>query len=132
MKVIGQDNREYNFPKSGYKADFNDTRSKSSLHIEARELLRQTFPTFQIWEECNLPGSPLHFDFVIPQARMCVEVQGEQHYSYNSFFYKDKFAFARAQNNDKIKKEFCEINNIDFVELKYNEVDKWESQIKDI
>jgi hypothetical protein len=61
--------------------------------------------------------------------KTCVEVHGEQHYSFTPHYHRDNLAFVKAQKRDKIKKEWCEINNIKYIELAYNEQDKWEELI---
>ena len=63
---------------------------------------------------------PLLFDFIIFHKgnKIYVEIQGEQHFRYNSFFYKNKKDFKERLYKDKFKKEFAKKNGI-FVELNY-------------
>lgn len=56
--------------------------------------------------------------------KLIIEVNGEQHYSFNTFF-NDKTLIIR----DNIKKEFCKHNNIIFIELKYNQLNDFHSII---
>jgi hypothetical protein len=56
--------------------------------------------------------------------KIIIEVNGEQHYSFNTFF-NDKTLIIR----DNIKKEFCKHNNIIFIELKYNQLNDFHSII---
>lgn len=84
-----------------------------------------------ILEEVSLPGSRLVADFLIPNYKLMIEVHGEQHYTANSFFYDNPLDFKRAQLRDVKKKEWCELNEIDFIELSYKEtLDEWEQRIK--
>ena len=70
---------------------------------------------------------PLPFDFYLPDYNLCIEYQGEQH--YDSSFYKmfckneklGNYIFNRQCAHDKIKKQFCIDNNIDFLEIRYDE-----------
>ncbi len=71
--------------------------------------------------------NPLPFDFYLPDYNLCIEFQGQQHYR-NSFYIAMKKSkekglnlYNKMQLHDKIKKEYCLQNNINFLEIKYNE-----------
>jgi len=135
MKVIGLDGKEYNWNPSANQAN---TTKKSSLHLKAKELLDNLFPYDRILEEVSLVGSKtdrrrsiLRADFFIPNRNLIVEVHGEQHYKFNSFFYKNKMAFYKAKARDSEKREWCELNSIRLIEFNYNEdIDDWRRKIK--
>ena len=59
--------------------------------------------------------------------KLIIEVNGEQHYTFNKFF-NDKTLIIR----DNIKKDFCKENNIEFIELKYNELKKLNNIINEL
>ena len=64
---------------------------------------------------------PLKFDFIIftnGGERIYIEIQGEQHRSYNSFFYKNKEEFEHRLELDRIKRDFANKNGR-FIELFY-------------
>jgi len=133
MKITGLDSRQYSWKITRY----NQQREEcSSLHLRARELLYKLFPLDKIYEELVLPGvnteiniRPLMADFYIHSKRLMIEVQGEQHYIFNPFFYNNKMEFFRAKRLDDLKKEWCQINKIQLVELPYNKIEKWEEII---
>ena len=120
MKVTGLNGREYNLDLKKY---INNDRSKRSFyHLKAREIIKDIFHGYTILEEVKLPGtvnpakkSALYLDFYIPNATMAVEVHGQQHFKYTPFFHKSKAGFLKAQARDKVKAEWCEINNIELV-----------------
>jgi hypothetical protein len=62
----------------------------------------------------------LLFDFYLPQYNLCIEYQGLQHYQITNWFGGVK-EFELRQLRDNIKREFCKKNNIDLLEIKYNE-----------
>ena len=135
MKFLGFDGREHSLQVTDYIIYQDDIRVKSSLHLRAREILIRLFPCDKVLEEVRLPGSgkesSLVADFFIPSKCLVVEVQGEQHNKYTSFFHEDKFGFIRAKMRDSNKKEWCRMNNIDLVELPYNESDEeWRTKIE--
>tara|TARA_R110002124_G_scaffold86645_1_gene223854 strand:- start:88 stop:483 length:396 start_codon:yes stop_codon:yes gene_type:complete len=131
LKVIGLDNREYSWnPKSG-------GGKRSKLHQKAKEVLDSCFPYDRILEEVSLPGTrtvknkSLRADFYIPNRTLIVEVHGQQHFKFNSFHFKDKLSFFRAQARDRSKVEWCSINDIRMVELNYDEdIDEWRNKIE--
>jgi len=134
MKIIGLDKKEYSWNVTKYKAKENC----SKLHARARIFLTKQFPYDTICEELTLPGSkcerqirPLYADFFIPQRKLMIEVQGEQHYKFNTHFFNNKIEFFKAQARDRIKIEWCDINDIYLVQLPYHESNKeWAMRIR--
>lgn len=107
--------------------------NKSSLHLKARDMLKNIYPTMQILEEVTVythKSEICYLDFYIPLIRTCIEVHGEQHYSFTPFYHSNKLAFLKAQKKDREKKEWCGINGISYIELPYNDQDRWELLIK--
>ena len=99
MRVTGLDGREsvWNFSKDSKR---RRSRKVSGPHKLARLTLRDLFPRSIILEEVSLPGtrtttrnSILYAYFFIPDRPLIVEVHGEQHYSYNEFYHKNKRDF---------------------------------------
>jgi hypothetical protein len=98
--------------------------NKSSLHLKARELISLSYPTLQILEEVPIilkKSETLYLDFYIPLKKTCIEVHGEQHYKFVAFYHSNMINFLKAQNRDREKQEWCELNNIQYIALPYNE-----------
>lgn len=131
MLVMGIDEKEYKWKYYNYQTQ---RENASNLHVRARTLLKEIFPLSVVCEEVPLIGigkQNLYLDLYLHTQRLAVEVHGEQHYKFNSFFYENRQAFARAQTRDRTKVEWCKINNIDLVELPYDESDReWELRIR--
>lgn len=101
----------------------------SSLHARAREVIKAGYP-FPIHEEVKLPGSRLSFDFVLPNIKLCVEVQGIQHVKQNKHFHRNKLDFIAQLKRDSQKYEWCEENGWRLVLLFDDETDEqWASKI---
>ena len=140
MKVKGINGKEYVWNLIKYDIFYDDTRKRSKYHIRARNLLREVFHSYRILEEVKLPGSTalnrksvLYLDFYIPSIKMAIEVHGEQHYKYCPFFHKSKADFLKAKARDEDKIEWCELNEIQIVTLKFSESDhEWRERIKGI
>jgi hypothetical protein len=129
MKITGLDGKVHNWIYDGNTSE--EESNKSNLHIRARKLLKTMFPLDRIMEEVHLPGSfGLRLDFFLPTRVMAIEVHGEQHYKYNSFFYSSKMEFVKAKKRDANKIEWCRINGIRIAELPHNEgEEQWMNRI---
>ena len=129
--IIGLDGREHKWNWSNKPPKKRNDVSK--YHKLARQLISKTYPSYLVYEELPLPGSrkpgkgfKLFMDFYIPGLNLAIEVHGRQHYEFVPFFHKTKRGFAQALNRDDDKKEWCEINGIDLIELSYLETeDDW-------
>lgn len=112
----------------------DSSSAKSKLHIAARELLHDIFPTAQLLEEVTIHpkrGMVLFLDFYLPLSNLCVEVHGEQHYKFSTLYHKTATDFIAQRNRDSIKKQWCELNGITVVELPFNEdTNEWRTRIK--
>lgn len=106
---------------------------KSSYHIRARSLIHHMMPTMQILEEVKIAprrSQIMYLDFYIPLTKICIEVHGEQHYKFVAHYHSSQLAFLQAQKRDREKQEWCQINNITYISLPYNETDaEWEQRI---
>ena len=137
MYVTGLDNKHYVWNPAKKQAKVKD-ENKSSLHKKAKRLLKEVYPFDRILEEVKLPGtrttrrrSSLAADFFIPNRTLMIEVHGEQHYTYNSFFFKNSMEFYKAQARDRDKIRWCEINDIGFIELPFDESeDEWRKKLE--
>lgn len=110
--------------------------NKSSFHLQARSLISQTYPTMQILEEVPIQirkGETLYLDFYVPLKKICLEVHGEQHYKFIPFYHSTVLNFMRSQKRDREKKEWCETNNIEYIELPFNEtILEWKERITNV
>lgn len=103
-------------------------KEKSSFHLSARKLLTEMFPTFQILEEVPIPvrrSSTLYLDFYLPLNKKVIEVHGEQHYKFTPFYHRSMIVFLKAQKRDNEKKEWCELNGLEYIVLPYNKTPDW-------
>jgi len=137
MKVVGLNGREYNINLKKYLVKKNDKTVKSKYHIAARELLSEMFSGYTVLEEVKLPGSrcpskksALFLDFFIPTLMLGIEVHGRQHYEFCKFFHKTMAGFLQSNKRDFIKEDWCELNDIELIVLKYSDsIEDWRNQI---
>ena len=105
-----------------------DNRSRSTLHVAARKLLREKYPTLQILEETSIlvnKGKTLFLDFYLPILKLAIEVHGEQHFKMSPVFHNTPQDFIKQKKNDSDKENWCEINNIVLKVLAFNNKDDW-------
>lgn len=95
-----------------------------SYQSEGEKKVRQILEEYGIKfeQEKTLPyleyKMPLYFDFFIPEYNIAIEYQGPQHFKPIDFF-GGKEAFREQQTRDKIKREWCKINNIELIEVNF-------------
>jgi very-short-patch-repair endonuclease len=77
------------------------------------------FKREKIFNDCKY-NSFLYFDFYLPKHNLCIEFDGKQHYEPIEFFGGEE-GFIETQKRDKIKNEYCVINNIKLIRIRYDE-----------
>lgn len=125
MLIKDLDGNNHNWLLTGNVA--YGTSNKSDLHLRARNVLKQEYPTLQILEEVSIPlkrGVTLYMDFYLPLKKICVEVHGEQHYKFIPFYHRDMVSFVRAKKRDLEKQEWCEQNEIRYVTFAFDGTDE--------
>lgn len=138
MKVTGFNNREYKIPLYKYIVKNTEPKPRSKLHLAARKILNDFYKNYWILEEVKLPGSrnkvlksALFLDFFVPHVRLGVEVHGKQHYEYSQFFHKSNAGFKESLRRDKLKQDWCNLNEIYLIVFKYSDdIETWRSQIE--
>lgn len=126
MQVKDLDGNSHNWLLTGNMAH-GKIANRSSFHLRAREIITKIFPTLQILEEVPIPirrSETLYLDFYLPLKKVCIEVHGEQHYKFVAFYHHNMLNFLKSQKRDKEKLEWCEQNNISYIELPYSENDE--------
>jgi hypothetical protein len=128
-KVKDTKGRFHSWNLTGHTVADNNTRPRSEIHLKTRELLKVLYPLDTVLEEVPIPGESLFADFYLPLRKKIIEVHGEQHYRYISHFHNNLQGFKDSKERDARKANWCAINNITLIVLKYNEEEKWASQI---
>lgn len=133
MLVKDLDGNSHNWQLTGNMAK-GRISNRSSLHLQARKLITQEYPTLQILEEVPIPlrkNEVLYFDFYVPLKKICFEAHGEQHHKFVQFYHSNIMNFLKSQKRDREKQEWCENNGIKYIILDYNESEQeWMEKIK--
>jgi hypothetical protein len=132
VRVKGLDGRTYNLALAGRVARPGDAGRRSNNHLVARGLLLAVFPFDPPYEEVLVPGCgpPLYLDFLLPQRRLAVEVQGRQHREYVAYFHGTPARFAAQRGRDRLKAEWCALNGLTLVHLHDDSLDEWEHRLR--
>lgn len=87
------------------------------------------------FNDCRGVRRPLPFDFYIEEHNLLIEYQGEQHYrptAFNGYEYDVNSSFEKMKKSDKIKKDYCNKNNLPLLEISYNDFNNIEEILNDI
>ena len=133
MNIKDLDGISHNWHLTGNMAH-GKTDHRSALHLAARSLITNNFPTLQILEEVPITlkkSETLYLDFYLPLKQLCFEVHGEQHYKFVPFYHSNMLNFLKSQKRDREKQEWCELNGIRYIVLAFDEEkDLWNERIK--
>ena len=70
-----------------------------------------------VFEEFRIVGTRLSLDFYNANKKIAIEVQGGQHIKYVKHFHGNRLKYVDQLKRDKKKLDFCEINDINLVEI---------------
>lgn len=128
--ALGLDGKTYKFAPASNRMNTD----KSSLHNEVIQIIKEEFPTIRPLEDVSARINRwvnLYIDIFIPICRVAIEVHGKQHFEEIGFFHKNRQDFFKSNRRDQQKKEWCELNEIVLVELRYDEDrEEWRQKIK--
>ncbi len=132
MLIKDLDGVEHNWHLTGYISK-GRLQNKSSLHLKAREIIIETFPTLQVLEEVPAvirKSEILYLDFYLPLKKLCIEVHGEQHFKFIPFYHNNMLSFLKSQKRDRDKTEWCELNGINQIFFNFDEKpETWKSKL---
>ena len=94
----------------------NDGASK--LEVSFRDFIHPFWKNSIILYQFKIPGSLLRIDFLNVNKRLAVEIDGEQHESFNKHFHANsRNTYLAAIKRDLDKEKWCELNNIKLIRL---------------
>lgn len=108
------------------------TEKNSSAEMLVKKILNNNDVYYlpeHTFDDCiGVNGWKLRFDFYLPDYKLAIECDGEQHF-HPVAFYGGVEKFETLQANDKIKNEYCENKSILLLRLPYTEKDEDYSNI---
>lgn len=98
------------------RIDWNG-KSRSKFQKEVKKYLYPHWKYDQVFEEFRLVGTRLSLDFYNHTKKIAIEVQGAQHLKFVEHFHKTRANFVRQIRRDNKKLTFCELNEIELLEI---------------
>ena len=99
-----------------YKIKWNG-KSRSKFQRTVKTFLYPYWRYDAGFEEFRVLGTQLTLDFYNHTRKIAIEVQGAQHLEFVKHFHKTRANFLRQIRRDDKKMDFCNINNIDFLQI---------------
>jgi hypothetical protein len=92
-------------------------KSRSKLQQNVKLFLKAYWQGDVVFEEMKVAGTRLSLDFYNANKKIAIEVQGEQHFKFVPFFHNTRGSYLKQIKRDVKKIEFCELNEINLVEI---------------
>lgn len=127
MKFIGLDGKTHGKDVGRYVWDGG--RCASRGETELGDMLRGMFPNLTIYHQLPCVGTDLRLDFLIYTLKTAFEFDGIQHKQFNPHFHRSRRGFLRAQENDRIKEEWCDVNGFRLIRVDENTIENLEEMI---
>lgn len=113
-----------------YLIDWNE-KSRSKIQFKAKQFLKPFWSGHVVFEEFPVAGTRLKFDFYNANKNIVVEINGQQHVKFVKFFHKTRSNFLSQIRRDQQKIDFCELNQIKFIEI-YSEEELNKKNFEDL
>lgn len=106
---------------SKYRIDWAKP-SLSKAQFRTKEFLKQYWKNDVVFEEFPVYGSRMKVDIVNATKKIAIEVQGNQHFSFNKHFHSNsRLKYLQAIKRDVKKFEWLESNDFQVVEITEDE-----------
>ena len=117
MKLYSVTGRIINKNVSQFLIDW-DKKSRSNIQFEVKQFLKPFWKNHICYEEFPVFGSRMKVDFINFTKKIAIEVNGEQHSSFNKFFHNNsRLNYLNSIKRDYKKAEWLEKNSIQLIEL---------------
>jgi hypothetical protein len=117
MKLYNLTGRLINKNVSQFLIDW-DKKSRSNIQFEVKQFLKPFWKNHICYEEFPVFGSRMKVDFINFTKKIAIEVNGEQHSSFNKFFHNNsRLNYLNSIKRDYKKAEWLEKNSIQLIEL---------------
>ena len=102
-------------------------KNASKLHKKVLKWFKAQFPQWEIIQEhpIKINGKTLYADFYSSKPfKFILEIQGRQHKEFVPHFHKTVAKFEETKYNDRLKREWAEMNDFKIIEV-------WEDEFKE-
>ena len=120
MSVTG---RLVNRNVSKYLIDWGK-KSRSKIQFKTKQFLKEYWKNHIVYEEFPVYGTKMKVDILNATKKIAVEVQGNQHVSFNKFFHNNsRLKYLESIKRDAQKAQWLEKNGYTLVEIHEKEVE---------
>ncbi len=98
-------------------------KSRSNLQHKVKQFLKTFWEHHIVYEEFPVFGSRMKVDIVNITKYIAVEVNGQQHSSFNKFFHNSRYGYFQSISRDVKKEDWLEKNGFTLLTIEYDEVD---------
>jgi hypothetical protein len=117
MRLLNVNGTLVNKNVSKYLVNWNG-KSRSKLQFKFKQFFYPYWKNHIIYEEFPVYGSMLKVDLLNATKKIAVEIQGDQHESFNKFFHDNsRFKYLQSIKRDVKKEKWLEINEFKFLQL---------------
>ena len=93
-------------------------KSRSKLQYNFKQFFYPYWKNHIVYEEFPVYGSMLKVDLLNATKKIAIEIQGDQHESFNKFFHDNsRLKYLQSIKRDVKKEKWLEINEFKFLEL---------------
>lgn len=93
-------------------------KSRSNLQFQFKQFFYLYWKNHIVYEEFPVYGTMLKVDFLNATKKIAVEIQGDQHESFNKFFHHNsRLKYLHSIKRDVKKEEWLSKNNFKLLEL---------------
>jgi hypothetical protein len=93
-------------------------KSRSKLQYKFKQFFYPYWKNHIVYEEFPVYGSMLKVDLLNATKKIAVEIQGEQHESFNKFFHDNsRLKYLQSIKRDVKKEKWLEINEFKFLQV---------------
>ena len=102
---------------SQYLVDW-DAASRSKVQFNTKQFLKKYWKNHIVYEEFPVYGSMLKIDLLNATKKIAIEIQGNQHESFNKFFHNNsRLKYLESIKRDVKKAKWIENNGFKLLEL---------------
>lgn len=122
MRLLNISGKFVNKNVRNYLIDW-EGKSRSKLQFKFKEFFYPYWKNHIVYEEFPVYGTMLKVDILNATKRIAVEIQGNQHESFNEFFHDhSRLKYLQSIKRDVKKGKWLEMNNFKFLELYENDL----------
>jgi hypothetical protein len=117
MRLLNINGKLVNKNVRNYLVDWQG-KSRSKLQFKFKEFFYPYWKNHIVYEEFPVYGSMLKVDLLNATKKIAVEIQGNQHESFNKFFHDNsRLKYLQSIKRDVKKGKWLEMNEFKFLEL---------------